>query len=227
MGALLKTGDGSLWVGFDSGGVARLEAGRWRFQPDLAAFNTFRLAETTDAAGTTALWALTIDAGLLRYQGDDRWLPAEERQPLPRALTDIVVTRELGGSERFWVSSVNGGLWYREPGGAWQRYAGGFGDVQINDLHVTRIDGREQLWVATFGEGLWRIDTEGQRVWNTHSGELPSDMLYALEESRADDGSTMLWIGSRAGLMRTHGERLSVFDYRYGLPSNAVRGLSV
>lgn len=227
VGSLLRAHDGVLWVGFNNRGIGRLESGRWFFPRDLPTRNTFRLAETLDSSGARTLWALTIDAGLLRHAGQDRWDKVIGNEQLPRAVTDVAVTQTMGGGERLWVASASEGLWFRENDGPWQQYAGGFGDVQVNDLLVTRRDGREQLWLATYGEGLWRIDAEGQRGWRAATGELPSDMLYVLAESRDASGGSVVWAGTRAGLVRIHDDLQQVFDQRHGLPSSAVRGMNL
>ena len=59
------------------------------------------------------------------------------------------------------------------------------------------------------------------------SGNVPADDLYSLALSRSPDGDRDIWAASRVGLVRVHNDRAEVFDRRYGLPSNVVRGVKV
>jgi diguanylate cyclase (GGDEF)-like protein len=58
------------------------------------------------------------------------------------------------------------------------------------------------------------------------SGELPTDVLYNMVETPASNGGHAIWASSRNGLVRIYRDHVQVFDRRYGLPSNAIRGVS-
>jgi diguanylate cyclase (GGDEF)-like protein len=162
---------------------------------------------------------LTFDDSLLRNDGTG-WAPAAGAAQLPRMVVSLAETHDLLGHERLWLGTGVQGLWFRQDG-AWQRFtAPGFDAAQIEDLLVAHRDGREQLWIATLGAGLWRLDDSGLRAWSVASGDLRSDELYSLAQSRLPNGDDILWAAS-------HGDAARVFDRRYGLPSDVVRDLSV
>jgi len=46
-------------------------------------------------------------------------------------------------------------------------------------------------------------------------------------DTQTRSGERLLWVSSRAGLIRIRGDRATVFDRRHGLPSDAVRGLKL
>jgi ligand-binding sensor domain-containing protein len=67
LGSFLLDHEGTLWVAFRDGGIARLQGGQWR-REDLATGlptnRVRRVAETRDADGNYRLWLTTFDVGL-------------------------------------------------------------------------------------------------------------------------------------------------------------------
>ena len=227
IGYLLTDHDGTLWSSFRDRGIARFDGAEWHFeQKSTDAAHVRRLAETVDGAGRYELWAPTFDRGLLRYD-HDRWTPAPNNSQLPRGVLSVARTRTLGGNERLWAGTFNEGLWYREDGN-WQRLrTHDFDPSQIEHLLVTVHAGREELWVTAFGNGLWRLDDSGWHSWNVAKGDLPTNELYDIAQSRLPNGGQAIWVASRSGLIRVHNDQAQYFDRRHGLPSNVIRGLSV
>ncbi len=222
--------NGTLWAGFRQKGIARYDGRRWHVEDVAAGLPSQqirRFAETTDEAGVTTLWALTWDLGLMRHDGG-RWIADAGNASLPRGpVLGFARTRTLGGSARLWIGTGNDGLWYRDEGGvAWTRWrAPGFDAAQVEYLLATMRGSREELWISVFGAGLWRLDADGLRHWSVASGDLPSNELYDIAQTPLPGDDLAIWVASRYGLLRVHGDRVQVFDRRHGLPSNVVRGL--
>lgn len=222
---------GTLWACGDTFGLARYDGRHWHIETaddGLTSRNVRRLVETTDQ-GHTRLWAISPGVGLL-FRQDGRWHPDPGNAQLPHGdVLSLAATHDLFGHARLWAGSINQGLWYREGDGRWKRFiAPGFDTGGgLAYLLATDHDGREALWVSVFNSGLWRIDANGLRHWSVESGELPTDVLYNMVDTPTDQGGHAVWASSRNGLIRIYRDHVQVFDRRYGLPSNAIRGVSL
>jgi diguanylate cyclase (GGDEF)-like protein len=228
-GSLLVDHDGTLWAAFRDRGIAEFDHGAWHFDDTARGEvpkRVRRLTETVDADGRRELWAATFDAGLL-LRDNGRWVPAPHSEQLPSgAVLSVARTARLEGRPRLWAGTYNEGLWFREDGD-WQRLrTAQFDLAQIEHLLVTEHAGREELWISAFGNGLWRLDESGLHSWSVALGNLPTDELYDIAQSRAPDGDRVVWVASRSGLIRIHDDHVQVFDRRHGLPSNVVRDVS-
>jgi len=229
LGTFTLDHSGSLRVAFRDRGIARWDGSAWQTEPhsgDAAADRARRVVETVDAAGNYELWAATFGAGLLKHDGKS-WVATSDTAKLPMNITSVARTQHLGGDERLWVGTLTDGLWYRQRG-EWQRFQDArFTPFVTEDIHSTGHGDDEALWITTIGDGLWRLDRNGLRHWSVASGELPTNDLYDVALRGRTCGDNALWVASRAGLLRVHDDHVQVFDRRYGLPSNAVRGASV
>lgn len=222
---------GTLWACGTAFGLARYDGRRWQVQgPEdgLTSTNVRRLVETDEAHGKR-LWAVSPDVGLF-YRAQGRWHADPGNAQLPRGgLLTLAQTHDLFGHARLWLGSVSDGLWYREGDGPWQRLRlpGFDASHGLAYLLATGEGKHEALWVSIFNAGLWRLDASGVRHWSVASGELPTDIIYDLVGTPAAGGGDAVWAASRDGLLRIYRDRVQVFDRRYGLPSDAVRGVSV
>ena len=226
LGAFTVDHTGTLWVAFRDRGLGFWDGSRWHMQnraSGLPSEHIRKLVETADALGRYTLWAATFGDGLLQRDAQGRWQETPGNPGLPRMVVSVAETSNLFGHPRVWVSTFDG-LWYRE-GDRWHKFDRAIAATE--DLRVTGSGADEQLWITTIGQGLWRIDRDGVRHWSVESGELPSNDLYAMATSQVAGGASVLWVASRAGLLRVRGDHVRVFDRSYGLPSDAVRGLSV
>ena len=222
--------DGILWACGSAFGLARHDGDHWHVEgaaEGLTTDSVRRLVET-DFHGGKRLWAVSPSAGLF-YREGGRWHadPGNAQRPHADFLT-LAQTHDLFGHERLWAGSGDDGLWYREDGGPWQRFSAAGFDAShgLEYLLATRTDGHDALWVSVFDSGLWRLDAHGLRHWSTQSGELPTDILYNMVETPTADGGSAVWASSRDGLVRIYHDQVRVYGRRYGLPSDAVRGVS-
>ncbi|MBP7866036.1 MAG: diguanylate cyclase [Acidobacteria bacterium] len=229
---LLLDHEGNLWAPSTSSALGRLDAAGWHIEgPEsgLPAGRIFRVVEVPVRVGETETWALTLDAGLFqRVAGRWRADPGNRQLP-PGCLNGLARTWEIGGRERLWVSTNNEGLWYRESGGAWQRFsAPGFTPAQVaqvQDLLTVRRRGVEELWIATYGAGLFRLTDEGIRNLADTEAGMETRIVYSLAAGAAPGGEPTLWAATRGGLVRVNGEQVQAFGRSHGLPSNAVRNV--
>lgn len=224
---------GTLWAAFRNHGLAAYDGTRWRVEnaaTGLPSLQIRRFAQTRDAAGRWTLWALTWDHGLLRRGEDGRWAADPDNAGLPRSpVLSMAQTTGLGGQSRQWVGTNFEGIWYRDQDGSgWHHWsAPGFDPTEVEYLLATGSGRDEALWVSVFGGGLARIDASGVHRWSRENGQLPTDELYGMVAHRLQDGSQALWIATRSGLLRMHGQQIQVFDTRHGLPSSSVRGVQL
>ncbi len=228
LGELSTDSDGNLWVAFRDRGIARLENEEWRAETDagMPTQHVRRLVDIEGLNGKREFWALTIDAGAF-VRDHDRWIPAPDNEQLPRYTISLARTHSLAGGNRLWIGTANDGLWFND-GHRWQRFvAPDFDAVQIEGLLSTVDHGHEQLWITTYGSGIWHLDENGLHGWTVGNGAVPTNNFYSLAQTRDRDGDAVIWAASRDGLVRIHDGRAQVFDRRYGLPSNVIRGLSV
>src|SRR5436190_5926106 len=228
---LVRDGAGTLWAAFDSDGVARYDGRRWQRDTRAHGLPTDlipRMTHMPDKDGHPSLWLETVDAGLVRRVAD-HWEPDPGNADLPPGpIWGLASTRKLLGGPRQWLGRFDGGIWFREPGGHWQPYSDPALDyAQVTDVVAAVNRGEEQLWVTTYGYGLFRIDAHGMRHWDEERGEIASNQLYTAKAGTLPNGDGVLWVASRSGLLRVHGDSMEVYDRRHGLPSNAVRGLQM
>ncbi|MEO7066221.1 MAG: GGDEF domain-containing protein, partial [Rhodanobacter sp.] len=221
---------GTLWACGSKFGLARYDGKHWHIEDaaDGLTSNSVRRLVETDEHDGKRLWAVTADKGLF-YRDHGRWQADPGNAQLQQAsLLSIAQTKTLYGHERLWAGSVNDGLWYREGSGPWQRFtAPGFNASNgLAYLLASHHDGHDALWISVFNSGLWRLDEHGLRHWSVASGDLPTDVLYNMVETPTTNGGHAVWASSRNGLIRIYRDKVRVFDRRYGLLSNAIRGIS-
>ncbi|MEO9077814.1 MAG: GGDEF domain-containing protein, partial [Rhodanobacter sp.] len=221
---------GTLWACGSAFGLARYDGKRWHIEgaaDGLTSSHVRRLVET-DHLGEKRLWAVSPSAGLF-YREHGRWQADPGNAQLPHAgFLSLAQTQHLFGHERLWAGSGNSGLWFRENGGPWQRFSSPGFDAShgLEYLLATHHAGDDALWISIYNSGLWRLDEHGLRHWSVESGELPTDVLYNMVETPVANGGHALWASSRNGLIRIYHDKVQVFDRRYGLLSNAIRGIS-
>lgn len=150
--SLMVARDGALWVGYEAGGIAVWDRGRFRliFDPKIFRFVVIRLAEGRD--GT--IWAATTNprARLARLM-DGQWRSVDDITGLPADdLSDVLVARD-------------GTVW-ATAGGAVSRLAPG-----AKRFTVVRTGMGEGVGLAQDGQGrIWAADARGTRVIDSPPG---------------------------------------------------------
>ncbi len=223
--------EGTFWVSLLSSGISHLDRGGWHFEgpsSGLTAKGFFRVVEVADELGRLETWALSLDGRLFSRTGD-RWQVDPDSEQLPHeTLLGLARTREIGGTTRLWVATYNDGLWFREQGAGWRRFAApGFDAAQVDDVLVTRHEGREELWIATYGFGLWRMTEDALDLIAGEPGEGGNSIIYRLAASTPQGPARIVWAATRGGLVRVHGTRAETFGRRHGLPSDGVRSVDL
>jgi diguanylate cyclase (GGDEF)-like protein len=214
---------GHLWALFEREGLAHYDGRRWRLVAEPRGGRRFSVIERD---GQREYW-LADERQLARLR-DGAWR-VDGGPPFPPAPAVIERTDTLFGGPREWVGSSSDGLWYRtrsKTPAPWTRFEHPDVIGGITGVLRSEAGGREELWVLS-GTGLARIRDAGVRVWSAARGELPTTSMYDIVQTRGFTGDPTIWIASRAGLLRVRGDRLDVFEQRHGLPSDAVRGLTV
>lgn len=222
---------GTLWALFDREGMAAYDGERWRLHPTTGGFIQ-RFSTLTQPNGQVQAWiGHELGFSMLR-DGEWRLDPGNASLPPGSAIT-IAQTETLLGGPTQWMGSTALGLLFRQQRGdgswaAWERYdAPEVSAMRLSDLQVTEQHGQEELWLISYGGGLARIRNDSLRLWRAHSSELPTEAIFSARATYTASGERLLWLASRAGLLRMRGDEISVFDRRHGLPSDAVRGISV
>ncbi len=220
--------DGSFWAMFEREGLARLAGDDWQLQPPQPLFLQ-RFADSERSDGTRDYW-------VAHQHGFWKWTPGgwapEADLSLPGIPYRLAQTQTMFGAPRQWAAT-NSGLWFREQGsdGSWQAWQvhpdPRFGTMPGTDAIRTTDRGVEELWVLSYGGGIGRIRDDGARIWRESQGELPTEAMYVARATHGPGGERLLWIASRAGLLRVRGDEIRAFDRRHGLPSDAVRWVEV
>ncbi|MBS4035329.1 MAG: response regulator [Ignavibacterium sp.] len=151
----------------------------------------------------------------------------------------------------------NGNLWVGFWGGGIARIKNGVFDIRINesnnnyslsnnDVWAILQDKKGRIWVGTNGGGLNLIDDYDKIIFlrlSKSAGEnnnLSSSDIYSIVESSfSNDGETILWVGTSAGLnklvinnsYKDHRQAISNIKITYytindGLPENIIKGIA-
>ncbi|HXI12353.1 MAG TPA: diguanylate cyclase [Thermoanaerobaculia bacterium] len=220
---------GTLWAASNDKGLAVRDTRGWRFltRADGLPPDIYRVTEMVDGAGRAHTWVLTNPSAIYERRGD-RWVADEGNSSLPHGgyLTSSTRTTRLFGEPRQWIGTVEAGVWYRREGERdWHQFQlAGLAPGQIEEVQRTVDQRGEALWISAFGQGIYRIDEQGVRRWSVASGELPSNEVYSITIGNDAVRGVTAWVASRRGLVRVHGDVAEVFDRRYGLPSDQIRG---
>jgi len=226
--SLYSAADGSLWLGFYSGGVGRIREGRLeRYGKSAGILGGRVLFVTEDRAGV--IWAGDVDS-LYRFQAG-RWesgarsgLPAggafdayEDRAGDFWIATSGGIFRRRAGQDTFehvgdttspfrFSEDSTGRMWMTDERGGFAEMGGASrwqSSAGSGFGHVIMHDRNDTMWLGTRGEGLWRVrhDVKSRDVSIqriTVNEGLSSNIVRSVFEDR--DGN--VWVGTESGLHR-------------------------
>lgn len=174
-------------------------------------------------AQTAGLWVAVpheawLRGGQVRRFTDEGWQPPGFPTPLaPGSLRSQVTALLEDAGGRLWLGMLWNGLFYRNPGGDWER-VDTIGPLAQSLVSCLLEDREGAIWAGTVGEGLHRVVS------------LPVTMLLLPDEAResivttafaAHDGS--LWLGTDGhGLYHWAAGRFVHYGLGEGLPHEHV-----
>jgi ligand-binding sensor domain-containing protein/signal transduction histidine kinase len=205
--SLLRTRDGSLWIGTEGAGLLRWKNERLEhFGPaeGVPQSAIVALAETRDGS----LWLGGRDGGLLRrnaegfsHQGADEGFDGE---PIT-----VLANDRKGG---LWIGTGSHGLYHFNDGKfSCFTQADGLGDNHVRSLMV---DNGGVLWVGTSGgltrlrDGVFANFSTRDGLWDNVISQILEDTLDPVQEDQ------QLWLGSNRGISRIR--KASFEDYLLG-----------
>jgi signal transduction histidine kinase/ligand-binding sensor domain-containing protein len=214
--ALKALDDGSLWIGFQFGGVSLLKDGRLTHYGDregMPVGTVFGFADDRQHA----VWAATVK-GLMRFEGSS-WQSIGAEWNYPEGKSKAVFVDRDGtlwaatgetlmslapGARRFedtgrragWVVQMaqapDGNVWTAEAFGAVQATTSASGGAPAS-ASVIRVesggllfDRDGALWVGSLGDGLRRVAYPERAVLDRGSGEIASEPFMHTEGLSAD-----------------------------------------
>ncbi len=206
---LLEDKDGTLWIGTDGGGLARLKGDAvrvWTVQQGLPS-NTVT-ALMLDADGR--VWCGT-DAGVALV-AKDAIFPIQ----LPELHSLNVRAFLVDRAGKIWIGTWGTGVFVYEAGRLVT--SGVLASLKKDFIYGFTEDRDGNLWVATDGGGLVRY-TNGRLERFTTADGLPISVVMSLLEDREGN----LWVGTGGGgLVRYSDGKFTSFTTSNGLANNMV-----
>lgn len=199
VGPLLRTRDGSLWVGTSGEGLFRWRDGRaTRFGRTQGLPDPTILSLFEDREGR--LWIGTAESGVFQWQ-EGRFQNFTMREGFPAQRITAIVQDQEGD---LWIGSNGGGL-YRYASGKFSFYSrreGWGGDF----IRALLVDTEGALWIGTGGSGLTRMKDGWFHTLTARDG-LSDDVVSQILED--DFGN--LWIGCNRGICRVNKQAFEDF----------------
>jgi len=207
--ALQMENDGSIWLGTERNGAARIDSHSGKIQwfqgeQGLAAVSPYALALDR----SHRVWAAT-EHGLFVAQLSDRRFQQVKEVP---SVNCWAVTEGPAGEI---IVGTSAGL-YLLSGGAWRHIS--TTDGLRHDVVLAVAAARpDEIWVGYWFSGdITRIRIDGEHLFMTHYGSeqgLRGEMSYFL----GFDARGRLWSGTDQGLMVWDGNRWDHYDHNDGL----------
>lgn len=182
-------GAGSLWLGFEGAGLARVRGEKVeRFTSALGLSNDSIEALLIDSEGS--LWIGTQDGGVNRLM--DAWIvPVTVKEGLSHNVTSPIYQDSRGD---IWVGTRGGGVNRMRGTSIWHlRQSGGLSNDWVQSIAEDRTG---TLWFGT-RKGLNRYRDSGVTVYGAKWG-LEDESIRAIHEDRRG----RLWVGTSSGLFR-------------------------
>ena len=220
--AVTEDREGSLWIGFGGGGLAR-----WRGRN---AWTGFRRSE---GLSSDVVWAITRDTRGTLWAGTELglnfWDPRAGRWR-DRPLHGVPSTRHralaVAPDGALWIGSDRAGVSRLEPGNArLETYLDLAGKSRPRTRAVV-VDDNGVVWVAAM-EGLFRGTRTGNQFQfeevRVFGGAAENDSFYSLQI----DARRRLWAAGRGGLACLDGSQWTRYTVNDGLLDNFAAYLAV
>ena len=220
--AVAEDREGSLWIGFGGGGLAR-----WRGRK---AWTGFRRSE---GLSSEVVWAITRDKRGTLWAGTELGLnfwDGRAGQWRSRPLHGVPSTRHralaIAPDGALWIGSDRAGVSRLEPGsGRIESYLDLAGKSRARTRAVV-VDDKGTVWVGAM-EGLFRGTRAGNQYLfeevRVFGGAVENDSFYSLQI----DSHGRLWAAGRGGLARLDGSQWTRYTVREGLLDNFAAYLAV
>lgn len=218
-----RAGQVVLWAGTDRG-LGVFQEGRWStldVAQGLPSSLIRSLLLVARPDGPTLVWIGTF-GGLARLV-PGKWLSFTKASGLSETVVHALAQTQDGS---YWFGTVGGGVarltqgrWFTEDQVEGKRLSTVFSFGQL-----TNGAGKEVLFAGTRDNGVLYREGARWRFW-PGNGKLPSPSVYALLGTRDPRGRSVLWVGTREGLVRSSAEGFEVFKTGSGLPHDHVTSL--
>lgn len=219
-----------VWVGLSSGGIMKLEQGRWialNRKRGLTDDQIFTIVPMFYSSGyLQSIWIGTRSGGIIRLN-IGKWSTIDVSSGLPvNSVNAILQTENSKGEPVFWYGTWGGGLARLEKR-VWTTYTirDGLSDSVVRCL-IETVDaaGVKSLWVGT-QNGICRYSKGRWTVYNAQNGQLPDNHIYCFMLT-GKGSSQVLWAGTMSGLAYFKDGRWSWYSRQNsGIPDNSVLGL--
>jgi len=186
---LLRTDDGSLWVGTYKNGVCQ-------YVPGLSSLKTVELGDITTACEDKAgnIWVGTNDDGIKVYNPKTGEVISHYTKDNSSMTSNIVVGSWPSKDGSLWFGSYNGGLTHCIPSPAdpshatvvnYQASEDGQG-LANNSVWALTEDKWGRMWFSTLGGGLQMLEPKTMKfhTWNTSNSQIPGDYLTSVGWTR-------------------------------------------
>ncbi|NOZ95559.1 MAG: diguanylate cyclase [Acidobacteria bacterium] len=231
---LLAGGDGTVWAGTRTAGLAEIHRGRVRFHSKKSSFLDCdmiqALAETPGGDGGATLWIGTR-RGLYTMRHGKAGPLQRVDEAVEQSVAVLLPAGTGDGDPILWAGV--GGRLARRASGRWAVFppSSGLYNAPVQCLMLQETGSGRRLWVGTDGGGITVLDVSGAprtlfTFGTTVSGSLSNDVVYWIGE----DHRGRIYVLTNRGVSRltprvkmpeaASDYDLTVFTAEDGLPSN-------
>ena len=215
--------NGDVWVAYNQQAAGGLEGGLVHYDSVASRIEAFNAINTglpsyfidrTFADSTGALWFISADNGISRYDGT-HWRTFGRNnvgaEPWPFVGSDPVFSAYEDASGDIWIGGNGVGRWHAPTGAFtafWDYHDASFG---VAFIQAIGSDVNGNIWIGTDGQGIFELQGD---VWVAHAfGALFATSNYV--NAIALDSAGVMWVATDNGLHTFDGETWTAVD---GLP---------